>query len=108
MLSDTFRNNFEHFTRMHWSIDVSVFSSIVTDVCRIIRFLFFDSGNIRLTSSERKRIAAAGEQKTKLTFTCAVVDQREWHLAPVEEPACASIARNEHVTSSRIERKSGE
>ena len=58
-LSDTFRNNFEHFTPKHWSIEVSGFPGIVSDVCRVIGFLFLESGNVRLTSSQRRRIVAA-------------------------------------------------
>jgi len=58
-LSDSFRNNFEHFTPGLWSIEVSGFPGIVSDVCRIIRFLVLESGNVRLTSSQLKRIRAA-------------------------------------------------
>jgi hypothetical protein len=58
-LSDTLRNNFEHFSPELWSIEASVFPGIVSDVCRIIDFLFLESGNVMLTSSQRRRIVAA-------------------------------------------------
>jgi hypothetical protein len=58
-LSNTFRNNFEHFAPGNWSIEVSGFPKIVTDICRIIRFLLLESGNVRLSSSQGKRIAGA-------------------------------------------------
>jgi hypothetical protein len=58
-LSDAFRNNFEHFIPKLWSIEVALFPGIVKDVSRTIRFLLFDSGNVRLTPSQRKRAVGA-------------------------------------------------
>ena len=58
-LSDAFRNNFEHFKPKLWSIEAALFPGIVRDVSRTIQFLFLESGNVRLTSSQRRRVAAA-------------------------------------------------
>jgi hypothetical protein len=58
-LSDAFRNSFEHFTPKLWSIQIALFPEIVRDVSRTIHFLFFESGNIRLTSPQRNRVVAS-------------------------------------------------
>jgi len=59
MLSQEFRNNFEHFMPKLWSIEVSGFSAIVNHVCRVIHFLALESGNVRLTHEQRKKVASA-------------------------------------------------
>ncbi len=58
-LSEEFRNNFEHFMPKLWSIEVTGFPSIVSHVCRIIYFLAFESGNVRLTTRQRKTVTSA-------------------------------------------------
>lgn len=58
-LSDGFRNNFEHFMPRLWSIEVSMFSSIVKHVCRVIGFLALESGNVLITPNQCKKIVRA-------------------------------------------------
>lgn len=58
-LSKDFRNNFEHFMPKRWSIEVSGFPAIVSHVCRVIRFLALESGNVSLNGKERKRVRLA-------------------------------------------------
>jgi len=61
-LSQTLRNNFEHYQPKSWSIEVSGMPLIVKHVCRVIRFLVLESGNLRavpLTEQRRMKRAFA-------------------------------------------------
>ena len=53
-LTDTLRNNFTHFTPKFHSIEVSGMPQIVGHVSRVINFLAFESGNLRLLSGSLK------------------------------------------------------
>lgn len=53
-LTDTLRNNFTHFTPKFQSIEVSGMPQIVGHVSRVINFLAFESGNLRLLSGSLK------------------------------------------------------
>lgn len=59
ILSQEFRNNFEHFMPKLWSIEITCFYAIVGNVCRVIRFLALESGNVFLTADKGERITAA-------------------------------------------------
>jgi hypothetical protein len=58
-LSDGFRNNFEHFMPKLWSIEVSGFPAIANHVCRVIRFLALESGNVFLNPRQRNKVVRA-------------------------------------------------
>lgn len=59
-LSQTLRNNFEHYQPKFWSIEVSGMPLIVKHVCRVIRFLALESGNLRAVPvTEQRRMKSA-------------------------------------------------
>ncbi|MDZ7312591.1 MAG: hypothetical protein ONB45_15115 [candidate division KSB1 bacterium] len=52
----TFRNTFEHFIPMQWSIETSGMREIVIDVLDVIGFLALESGNPFLMPDQKVRI----------------------------------------------------
>ena len=53
------RNGFHHFVPVLWSIEIALITEILEDVCRVIKFLSFECGNVRLTPYQRRRISSA-------------------------------------------------
>lgn len=45
-LVETFRNEFEHFTPKHWSIEVSGMPALLEHLLRVVRFLALESDSI--------------------------------------------------------------
>ena len=59
-ISQALRNNFIHFSPMLWFIETSGMPLIVRHCCRVVRFLVFESGNVRLNGDEKRiRIQSA-------------------------------------------------
>ncbi|MHB8410771.1 MAG: hypothetical protein ACYDDI_02365 [Candidatus Acidiferrales bacterium] len=65
-LTRDFRNYFEHFQPVRWSIEIAAFEEIVQPVSRVIRFLALESGNARLTPSEKLKVRRALRSITRL------------------------------------------
>jgi len=66
-LSKQFRNNFEHYMPMSWSIEIHGFPEIVMNILDIIHFLALDSGNfIMLSTPQRRRIKSIIYQSKKI------------------------------------------
>jgi len=56
-LKNHFRNRFEHYIPMGWSIEVHGMPQIAMDVLDVIRFLALDTDNyVHLTEAQRKRV----------------------------------------------------
>jgi hypothetical protein len=53
------RNGFHHFVPALWSIEIRLITEILEDVCRVIKFLSLECGNVRLTPHQRRRISSA-------------------------------------------------
>jgi hypothetical protein len=53
------RDNLVHFTPRLWSIEIAWLANILQHSIRVIRFLALESGNVRLTEVQRRRIAHA-------------------------------------------------
>lgn len=65
-LSQEFRNNFEHYMPMSWSIEIHGFPRIAIDILDTIRFLALDTGNYtHLNISQQKRIKSLIYQAKK-------------------------------------------
>ena len=54
-LSQVLRNTFEHFWPSLWSVELSGMPVIVSDICDIIEFLLFKSGNLRLEPAQQQQ-----------------------------------------------------
>lgn len=56
-LKNVFRNNFEHYAPMGWSIEIHIFPKITLDVLEVIRFLALDTGNyVHLNSYQKRKV----------------------------------------------------
>jgi len=53
------RNGFHHFVPTLWSIEIRSIAKILEDVCRVIKFLSLECGNVRLTPHQRRRVSSA-------------------------------------------------
>lgn len=53
------RDNLLHFSPKLWSIEIAWLANILQHSTRVIRFLALESGNVRLTEVQRRRIARA-------------------------------------------------
>ncbi len=53
------RDSFTHFNTQHWSIEIAWLLMIVKPSAHVIRFLALESGNVRLTQTQRKRVIRA-------------------------------------------------
>ena len=55
-LKNEFRDNFEHFSPKAWSIELHGVPQNIIDILDIIRFLAIETGNIRISTTQRKKI----------------------------------------------------
>jgi len=65
-LKDKFRDQFEHFAPMGWSIELHGISHIFIDIVDIIRFLAIDTHNIRFTQTQARKIKSLIFQSKKI------------------------------------------
>jgi hypothetical protein len=49
------RDNLAHFSPKLWSIEIAWIKRVVRPTARVIRFLALESGNVRMTTAQRKR-----------------------------------------------------
>jgi len=67
ILKDVFRNNFEHYIPLSWSIEVHGLPQLVIDVLEVIRFLALDSGNyVHLNQSQKRRVRSVIFQSKRI------------------------------------------
>ena len=55
-LSKEFRNHFEHFRPLHWSIVVSGFPKMILEIIEVIRFIAVDSHRVNTSIKDENRI----------------------------------------------------
>ncbi len=66
-LREEFRNNFEHYIPMEWSIEVHGMPQIAMDALEVIRFLALETGTFTdLNKSQRKKIKSIVFQSKKI------------------------------------------
>jgi len=53
------RDNLAHFSPKLWSIEIAWIKRVVKPTARVIKFLALESGNVRMTDSERQRVIRA-------------------------------------------------
>ncbi len=84
MLSKQFRNSFEHYTPMSWSIEIHGFPQMTMDILDIIRFLALDTGNyLHLNVSQRRQLKSLIYQskrslKKSLIYKESVIARRQY------------------------------
>lgn len=61
-----FRNNFQHFKPMGWSINLYSIPNLIFEVLNVVRFLAIDTGNIIFTNNQRRKIKSHIFQSKKL------------------------------------------